>query len=90
MCDNKEEAGGSSSLDKQNQSMNDMENEILYKFAKDAEDRLKEAELINEKIAEELSKAEEFLEYKGIDMLEYEKQIFLDLVNADGLVVCGK
>ncbi|XP_036339541.1 DNA repair endonuclease XPF [Rhagoletis pomonella] len=34
--------------------------------------------------------AEEYLQRKDVQMLEYERQIFLDIVNADGLIVCAK
>ncbi|XP_067634879.1 DNA repair endonuclease XPF isoform X2 [Eurosta solidaginis] len=34
--------------------------------------------------------AEEYLQHKDIQMLEYERQIFLDMVNSDGLLVCAK
>lgn len=34
--------------------------------------------------------AEEFLDKSGVYMLPYEKQIFLDLVYSDALVVCAK
>jgi len=34
--------------------------------------------------------AEEYLIRKKINFLEYEKQMFLDMINSDGLVVCAK
>lgn len=34
--------------------------------------------------------AEEYLQRKDVIMLEYEKQIFLDIVATDGLTVCAK
>lgn len=34
--------------------------------------------------------AEEFLDNSGVYMLPYQKQIFLDLVYSDALVVCAK
>lgn len=34
--------------------------------------------------------AEEFLDKSGVYMLPYQKQIFLDLVYSDALVVCAK
>lgn len=34
--------------------------------------------------------AEEYLMRKNIVLLNYEKQMFLDLVHADGLIVCAK
>lgn len=34
--------------------------------------------------------AEEFLDKSGVPMLPYQKQIFLDLVYSDALVVCAK
>lgn len=34
--------------------------------------------------------AEEFIAQKGVRMLEYEKQMFLDVLHSDALVVCAK
>lgn len=34
--------------------------------------------------------AEEFIAEKGVRMLEYEKQMFLDVLHSDALVVCAK
>lgn len=34
--------------------------------------------------------AEEFIAEKGVGMLEYEKQMFLDVLHSDALVVCAK
>uniref|UniRef100_W8BG68 DNA repair endonuclease XPF n=1 Tax=Ceratitis capitata TaxID=7213 RepID=W8BG68_CERCA len=34
--------------------------------------------------------AEEYLQRKDVIMLEYEKRMFLDIVNNDGLIVCAK
>ena len=34
--------------------------------------------------------AEEFLEKKGFGMLPYQKQMFLDMIYSDGLLVCAK
>lgn len=34
--------------------------------------------------------AEEYLQRKDVIMLEYEKQMFLDIVGSDGLTVCAK
>lgn len=38
----------------------------------------------------QLVDAEEFISQKGIRMLEYEKQMFLDVLHSDALVVCAK
>ncbi|XP_054730042.1 DNA repair endonuclease XPF [Anastrepha obliqua] len=34
--------------------------------------------------------AEEYLQRKDVQMLAYERQMFLDIVNSDGLIVCAK
>lgn len=34
--------------------------------------------------------AEEFIAENGVRMLEYEKQMFLDVLHSDALVVCAK
>ncbi|XP_050068423.1 DNA repair endonuclease XPF [Anopheles maculipalpis] len=38
----------------------------------------------------ELVNAEEFLASEGVPLLEYEKQVFFDLLHTDALVVCAK
>lgn len=38
----------------------------------------------------ELVDAEEFLASEGVSMLEYERQMFFDLLHSDALVVCAK
>lgn len=38
----------------------------------------------------ELVDAEEFLAAEGVSMLEYERQMFFDLLHSDALVVCAK
>jgi DNA excision repair protein ERCC-4 len=38
----------------------------------------------------ELVDAEEYLERNASSLMEYEKQMFLDTLHADGLVVCAK
>lgn len=43
-----------------------------------------------EKLQNEEAKIEEMLIEKGVGMLEYEKQLFLDMLHAEGLVVCAK
>lgn len=48
------------------------------------------AELDLEKKMCEVVGAEEFLDKSGVYMLPYQKQIFLDLVYSDALVVCAK
>lgn len=48
------------------------------------------AELDLEKKMCEVVGAEEFLDKDGVYMLPYQKQIFLDLVYSDALVVCAK
>lgn len=46
---------------------------------------------INEEtIHNEEEKIEEMLTERGVGMLEYEKQLFLDMLHAEGLVVCAK
>lgn len=47
-------------------------------------DGLQDAELAN------LVTAEEYLLRKDVVLLEYEKQMFLDMVHADGLLVAAK
>ncbi|XP_055640284.1 DNA repair endonuclease XPF [Toxorhynchites rutilus septentrionalis] len=47
-------------------------------------------EIKREQELSELVDAEEFLASQGIPMLEYERQMFLDLLHSDGLVVCAK
>jgi len=63
------------------------------------EDDCNENKEENEKNAEEekndndltkLLDIEEFLDIYGISMLEYEKQMFLDIMYSDALVVCAK
>lgn len=49
-----------------------------------------ESELELEKKMCEAVGAEEFLDKSGVYMLPYQKQIFLDLVYSDALVVCAK
>lgn len=49
-----------------------------------------ENELDFEKKMCEVVGAEEFLDKSGVYMLPYQKQIFLDLVYSDALVVCAK
>lgn len=34
--------------------------------------------------------AEEFLDKRGVPMLPYQKQMFLDMIYSDGLLVCAK
>lgn len=43
-----------------------------------------------ETIQNEEEKIEEMLTESGVGMLEYEKQMFLDMLHAEGLVVCAK
>lgn len=38
----------------------------------------------------ELVDAEEFLASHGVSMLEYERQMFFDVLHSDGLTVCAK
>lgn len=45
---------------------------------------------IDDQILCEIINAEEYLENKGAGLLEYEKQIFLDMVHSDALCVCAK
>ncbi|XP_055541301.1 DNA repair endonuclease XPF [Wyeomyia smithii] len=47
-------------------------------------------EIQEEQALGELMNAEEFLAVHSIAMLEYERQMFFDLLHADGLVVCAK
>lgn len=49
-----------------------------------------ENELDLEKKMCEVVGTEEFLDANGVYMLPYQKQIFLDLVYSDALVVCAK
>lgn len=49
-----------------------------------------EHELELEKKMCEVVGAEEYLDKSGVSMLPYQKQIFLDLVYSDALVVCAK
>ncbi len=49
-----------------------------------------ESELELERKMCEAVGAEEFLDKSGVYMLPYQKQIFLDLVYSDALVVCAK
>lgn len=55
-----------------------------------AENIDEENELDLEKRMCEVVGAEEFLDKHGVYMLPYQKQIFLDLVYSDALVVCAK
>ncbi|XP_055603045.1 DNA repair endonuclease XPF [Uranotaenia lowii] len=50
-----------------------------------AQDLAKEEQTLGE-----LVDAEEFLASQGVSMLEYERQMFFDLIHSDGLVVCAK
>lgn len=72
----------------------ELENELLNKLLeeeeiainkKDAEAKEKENQKLNEVL-----NAEEYLEHKGGNMLVYEKEMFMDLVNVDVLAVFGK
>lgn len=55
----------------------------------EAEDKQNET-LKEESALGELVDAEEFLASEGVSMLEYERQMFFDLLHSDGLVVCAK
>lgn len=50
----------------------------------ESNETLEDEELAN------LVTAEEYLMRKDVQLLEYEKQMFLDLVHADGLLVAAK
>ncbi|XP_037032816.1 DNA repair endonuclease XPF [Bradysia coprophila] len=56
----------------------------------DTDSKDDESELELEKKMCEAVGAEEFLDKSGVYMLPYQKQIFLDLVYSDALVVCAK
>uniref|UniRef100_A0A182P284 DNA repair endonuclease XPF n=1 Tax=Anopheles epiroticus TaxID=199890 RepID=A0A182P284_9DIPT len=59
--------------------------------AEQAEQEAKAAEEANEdRTLTQLVDAEEFLATEGVPLLEYEKQMFLDLLHTDALVVCAK
>lgn len=46
---------------------------------------------INEETMQnEEEKIEEMLREGGVGLLEYEKQMFLDMLHAEGLVICAK
>lgn len=59
------------------------------------EDKSVENELAANKTVEQhmadLVSAEEYLDHvKGIQMLPYQRQMFLDMAHSDGLIVCAK
>lgn len=59
--------------------------------AEQAEQEAKAAEEAkDDKTLTQLVDAEEFLATEGVPLLEYEKQMFLDLLHTDALVVCAK
>lgn len=59
--------------------------------AEQAEKQVKHCDEINEEqTLSELVNAEEFLASQGFSMLEFERQMFFDLLHSDGLVVCAK
>uniref|UniRef100_A0A8W7PUW3 DNA repair endonuclease XPF n=1 Tax=Anopheles coluzzii TaxID=1518534 RepID=A0A8W7PUW3_ANOCL len=59
--------------------------------ADQAEQEAKAAEEAkDDKTLTQLVDAEEFLATEGVPLLEYEKQMFLDLLHTDALVVCAK
>lgn len=55
----------------------------------EAEDKKNETQKEDSALGE-LVDAEEFLASEGVSMLEYERQMFFDLLHSDGLVVCAK
>uniref|UniRef100_A0A182K9T2 DNA repair endonuclease XPF n=1 Tax=Anopheles christyi TaxID=43041 RepID=A0A182K9T2_9DIPT len=59
--------------------------------AEQAEQEAKAAQEANEdRNLTQLVDAEEFLATEGVPLLDYEKQMFLDLLHTDALVVCAK
>uniref|UniRef100_A0A182N786 DNA repair endonuclease XPF n=1 Tax=Anopheles dirus TaxID=7168 RepID=A0A182N786_9DIPT len=59
--------------------------------AEQAEQQAKAVEeAAEEKVLTEQVDAEEFLASEGVPLLEYEKQMFFDLLHTDALVVCAK
>lgn len=71
----------------------ELENEMLNKFLEEEELAIlkKDAETkANNDMIVEIPNGEDYLEKKGGTLLDYEKQIFLDTVNVDGLAVFGK
>uniref|UniRef100_A0A182QSS3 DNA repair endonuclease XPF n=1 Tax=Anopheles farauti TaxID=69004 RepID=A0A182QSS3_9DIPT len=63
----------------------------LASSAEQAEQKAKAVEeAAEEKALTEQVDAEEFLASEGVPLLEYEKQMFFDLLHTDALVVCAK
>lgn len=59
-------------------------NEISSDKINDQDGALKDADVVN------ITTAEEYLLSKGILLLDYERQMFLDMVHADALLVAAK
>jgi len=53
-------------------------------------ERPKEVEASADTVPQVEEGVEEYLKRKNMVLLDYEKQMFLDLVEADGLLVCAK
>ncbi|XP_058821611.1 DNA repair endonuclease XPF [Topomyia yanbarensis] len=58
--------------------------------AEQAEAEIEKSDAKDDEALGELVDAEEFLASHGVAMLEYERQMFFDLMHSDGLVVCAK
>ena len=58
--------------------------EAAEKADKERQQREEDSEL------SDLMSAEEYLDANDVEMLEYEKQMYMDLVHTDGLVIMAK
>lgn len=72
------------------QTADDMAEELLKRAEEEEEEYTKKAENAEEQECVMLANAEEFLSKNNVVMLPYQKQMFLDLVYMDGLIVCAK
>ncbi|XP_053694518.1 DNA repair endonuclease XPF [Sabethes cyaneus] len=68
----------------------DLDNELACSAEQAEKQVLRSDEIKEEQALEDLVNAEEFLAAHGIAMLEYERQMFFDLLHSDALVVCAK